>query len=429
MAIMGIVAGPLSMGRIERVAGCCIATRFWMINGVPLRALDSFVDLEGLNGAEPIPIPLNERSVAAGFLRPWTAILAGVFFCGGAVHLASFVPAALLVALSAYLWLFFGRLPPSEVRRRFAYATWLGAPFDPAHLSPDMHPPCWAALKQLVDERIAQAPVGYRAQLREPWRAAALDASEPDLLVAALTRARLERRGASPEEKAELDALHAALWAKLDPLLAAGNAPRAFLDWQEHGAREQRRNRIALRHVIPAVLALMVGMAVLTLSMTYDALPTLAIVNVSGADGLTVLLDGKPVAERLPTARREGDRAFMTTRVKDGPHELVARDATGAEIDRRPLVVTAEHSAFLYAPGRAPGTCFFRELIAYSDVAQYRGYDSVRLDPTHTLSSFERRVDYWFEAAPHTVKVRRGSPAEERRTIRVKPCATAKADP
>jgi hypothetical protein len=137
-----------------------------------------------------------------------------------------------------------------------------------------------------------------------------------------------------------------------------------------------------------------------------------------------VLLDDKPVAERLPTAQREGDDAFVTTRVKAGEHELVARNADGTEIDRRRLTVTRERSAFLYTPGRASGTCFFRELVTYAAVASARDYDIVRLDPTHTLSSFERRIDHWFEAAPKSVDSRHSGPTVERRTIRAMPCST-----
>ena len=68
------------------------------------------IDLSALNGAAPIPIPRNERSVAAGFLRVWATILAGVATVFGVMHPIALVLAAPLLALCVYMWLFFGRL-------------------------------------------------------------------------------------------------------------------------------------------------------------------------------------------------------------------------------------------------------------------------------------------------------------------------------
>ena len=424
---MAILFGTLAMGRVERVAGCVVLTRFSMINGLPLRAFDSFVDMSALNGGAAIPIDRHRRSVLAGFLRPWlTALAAGLVLCSVAWPLL-LVVAVPLLALAGYLWAFYGQLSPSETRRRLAYATWTGVPFDPAYL-PDATTVSFAAtLRQVVDERTAQAPVGYRAKLAEPWMAVAVDSDDPELLIASLVRARVERLGADAARRAELDALHDAVWVKLDPHLARGDAPRAFLDWSARAARDARTAKLQPLLVMAAIAAVCVTAVAFVGFMIFDMRPRLAVVNVSGADGLTVLLDGEPLATGLPTARREDDGAFVVKRVKAGAHELVTRDAAGVEIDRRSFTVPEGHSkagSYLYVPVQSTSVCFFRELVTYARDERYQSYDVVRLELTEPLLVLAKPVNHWFTDPPRSVDAGKSAVTTERRTVRAWPCDT-----
>lgn len=417
MAFTGFVIGAMPMGRIEHVASCSVLTRFSMINGLPLRALGSYLDLAG----RTVEIPLHRRSVAAGFLRPWATIAAAISLLAGAWSpwlLLSTVP---LAALAAYMWWSFGALSPAEKRMRLAYATWLGAPFDPAHLAPDADTDRAAALRAFVDERTAQAPAGYRKQLADPWRAVATESDDPALLVAALTRARFERRGAGAAERAELDALHAAIWARLDPMLLAHNAPRELLDWQAHLARHEGPS-MSRRHLVAVVVGVVALCAIAVPILLYLQRPKLAVVNASGSDGLTILLDGQPLAERLPTARRENDGAFRVKLLASGEHEIVARDANGVEVDRRRFTITkGDRRAFLYAPSRGKSICFFHERYTYASTAHLRDHDAVLLDLLEPLITFEHPIDVWFGEPPQSIKLS-GSASAERTTVRALPC-------
>lgn len=404
---MSIVAGALAMGRVERVAYCSIATRFQMINGIPLRALDSFVDVTPLNGAPPIPIPLNRRSKLAGFLRPWITIVAGLALVGSLVWPWAPLVTVPLVVWSGWLWLFFGRLSPSEVRLRLAYATWLGAPFDPAYLADDDARALLSSVRLSVDEQVAQQPGGYREKAAEHWRAAVIDARDPALLIAAITRARLERHAADAAERAELDALHAALWKKLDPLLVAGEGPRAYVAWQELAARDAK-SAVGTRALAATIAFAAVCAPLFSLALERESRPTLAIVNGGDADGLTVLLDGEPIATNLPRAQREGDGAFVKTQVAPGSHEIVARAGGGEEIDRRRFVAERRSGGFLYVPVHAPHVCFYRERYLYGSWHNRRNDDVVKLDNQRSLHIFEHTIDAWFHEPPATVKTSSG---------------------
>jgi len=178
------------------------------------------------------------------------------------------------------------------------------------------------------------------------------------------------------------------------------------------------------RQVLGLVVAAAAVGAIAVSVGVYALRPTLAIANVTGADGLTVTLDGKPVAEGLPTARAEGDGAFITLRVKRGEHELVARDAHGVELDRRRFVMSDKMGAALYAPARAPAACFFLEALTYAKWQSLAGYEVIRLDPAESLHPFPRRVDHWFESAPRTIEGSNQSQTEARRAVRAWPCST-----
>ncbi|WP_437641441.1 hypothetical protein [Sorangium sp. So ce854] len=424
--------GFTEQGRIDQVGGSAITTRFFVINGVPIFPTGSVLLADDGRGAHRVPIPVVWRSVVAAYGRVWLPLLAALLGLVGSIERSPLTLAgafALLVA-SLYAWRVHGRLSPSEVRRRLAYAVWAGAAVDIALIPEPADHPFVPRLQAYLDDRATLVPEGYRDRLGAGarWRVAALESSDPELLIAALARARWERRTAQGEARASLDALHDALWAKLSPLLASGNGPPAYAGWERYARERSGTARSAANFATVAlggIAAAIAGGAVLG---HRAAMAKVVIVNVSGVDGLTVLIDGAPVAGPLPTMRREGDDASASTRVRHGSHELVARGADGAELDRRRVELTEGTGALLYAPGRARDACFVEEIVTYSSVPSLQAYEAVPLVMTSPVRPFPERIDHWFEPAPEDVKGARGRATVEKRTVRVGPCEAKRGD-
>ncbi len=420
MPVFAFIIGTMPMGRIDRVANCSVMTHFRMLNGIPLYALETCLDISG----QLVPIPRNGRSIAAGFLRPWMTITAVLSLILVLVHPFFVIVPFALAVVAGYFWILFGQLSASEKRIRLAYATWLGAPFDPALLAAEWPAPCLEPLCAFVDERAVHAPVGYRATVQEPWRLVAAESTDPEFLIAALTRARFARRGASKSAQKVLDVLHGAIWAKLEPMLLAGPVPQPFLDWQQHLVQEEKRAIVVSPRAVIVAIAALGAISVASIpAVKYFLQPRVAIVNATAANGLTVLLDGKPVAKRIPLAARENDDGFVMTRIPSGEHEFVAQDATGREVDRQKFVLDAhKHNGLLYAPAREQDVCFYHERVTYSQTRSLQDYDLVKLDMGKSLHLFGMRIEHWFGPAPNSIKSSGQSAMTEQFTLRALPC-------
>lgn len=207
-------------------------------------------------------------------------------------------------------------------------------------------------------------------------------------------------------------------------MLLAGQAPQAFLDWQQHVAKDEKQ-RIAVtpRIAIAGIAAIGILGAASVPAIRYFLQPRLAIVNAAAFDGLTVLLDGKPVAERLPRAFRENDDGFVVVRVPWGEHELVAQDGSGREIDRQRFVLSADkHKGLLYSPARESNVCFYHERVTYSPRTSLQDYDLVGLDRSKSLHLFEMRIEHWFRPAPESLRSNGQRVTVEHFTVRALPC-------
>ncbi|MGK3993736.1 hypothetical protein [Sorangium sp. So ce1024] len=419
-------------GRIDQVGGSAIVTRFFVINGIPIFPIGSVLLADDGRGAHRVRIPLVWRSVVAAYGRVLLPLLAALLGLIGSIARSPLMLAGAFALLAAglYAWRVLGRLSPSEVRRRLAYAVWAGAAVDIALIPEPADHPFVPHLQAYLDDRATLVPEAYRDRLDAGarWRVAAQESSDPELLIAALARARWERRTAQGEARASLDALHDALWAKLSPLLAAGNGPPAYAGWERYARERSGAARSAVLFATAALGALAAAIAGGAVLGYRAAMAKVVIVNVSGVDGVTVLLDGTQVAGPLPTMRREGDDASVTTRVEHGSHELVARGADGAELDRRRVELTKGTRALLYAPGRSPDACFVEEIVTYSSVPSLQAYEAVQLVMPSPVRPFRERIDHWFEPAPENVKGARGRATIEKRTVRVGPCEAKRRD-
>ncbi len=417
------VLGPITLGRIETIAGNSVATRFQMFNGVPLFPLGSVIEARYPSGWRDIPIPRVRRTVIAGYLSGWMPVLFFVSLIGAVVSRLWLLPGAIALVATLYLWFWYGRLSPAERRQRIAYATWTGAPVDPVWLAPEADYPFDAALRAFLDERAAVAPESYREKLGPGarWRAVAQDPAtmDPHFLIAALTMARWESRKTTGAERASLDGLHEIVWAKLERLLATA-APPAFTEWEHFVRTREQPNRV---HRYGWLAFALIG-AIGAVAMYLDSGSRLVVANVSGEDGVVVLLDQRVIADRLPSAMADDERAVVQVRVSEGDHELVARDARGREIDRRRFVVAKGKHQLLYAPARAAETCFYEEIVIYSEHRHLQSYETLRLHTPEALHLFDERIDVWFGPPPMLVNVSQRL-TEERRALRIAPCKRA----
>jgi hypothetical protein len=427
----------LPIGTVEEVGGTAVVTRFRVFNLLPLFAYDSFVEVRDPRFPGKFPIPLHGGSVRAGYARAWLPVLTGAMAVGALVGFTTsvalgvvlLVGAALAGAAAAHAWLVHGHLSRSEKQKRYAYATWIGVPLDPAIVPLDVELPGLPGLRAFVEEGIAKAFDDYRSAPGTSWIEAARKVRDPALLVAALTLARVERRSAAEPARAALDALHADVWAKLEPLIAARKAPAELLAWDDH-FEERRRKHVRLLGLAGAVLGLLGVAAAFGLAITYHNAthPLVVVTNLSSREGLTVTIDGKPVAEHLRTATREGDLAVTSLRVDRGAHEIAAFDATGAEIDRRRFVAGLPaqdgktYGALLYAPRIAPEVCVVEEVVTYARTPEESGTETVPIDMSDALHPFHERIDYWFERAPVSAMLSNGQATLEQRAVRARPC-------
>jgi hypothetical protein len=138
--------------------------------------------------------------------------------------------------------------------------------------------------------------------------------------------------------------------------------------------------------------------------------PSVYVVNVTGTDGLTVTLDGEPLASNLKNATAE-DRSLVTQEsVKSGVHKLEAKDATGKVLESFNFDFKSGFgTTYVYAPSRSPKTCFFIQTDEYktNSAAPDKVADRFKpLDPTKTIWEMPESIDYWFQDSPDSVEIK-----------------------
>lgn len=147
--------------------------------------------------------------------------------------------------------------------------------------------------------------------------------------------------------------------------------------------------------------------------------PSLYIVNTTGADGLTVSIDGEPLASDIKFAPKEDQAAVAKESIKSGVHKVETKDSSGKVIDSFTYDFNSGFgTTYVYAPARNKQICFFIQTDEYkTDVA---APDTVNdrfkpLDPTKTLWEVPESIDYWFQDSPESVeiKTKKGQKAKE----------------
>lgn len=149
---------------------------------------------------------------------------------------------------------------------------------------------------------------------------------------------------------------------------------------------------------------------------------TLFIVNATGTPGLSVLVDGKVVADKLGVATGLASAGGMKrVGLPPGAHKVSARDATGRVVEEQAFSMGKRSYGFLFAPGHRPDACFEVRTIAYGN---YLGSTvPVRLPGNSTLWEMEHFIDQWFEASPEKVVVSKGQTGSHERAVVMVPCA------
>ena len=144
--------------------------------------------------------------------------------------------------------------------------------------------------------------------------------------------------------------------------------------------------------------------------------------------GLTVLVDGKVVAKRLPVATGTAAAGGMErVALPPGKHDVVAQDARGQVLERHTISVGKRSYGFLFAPGHRPDACFEVRLQAYG---QYQGSTApTPLHPTSTIWEMEHFIDRWFEHSPDQVVVAKGQTGSHDRSVVMVPCPGAARPP
>ncbi|AKT40411.1 uncharacterized protein CMC5_045640 [Chondromyces crocatus] len=134
--------------------------------------------------------------------------------------------------------------------------------------------------------------------------------------------------------------------------------------------------------------------------------------NVTGTDGLTILVDEKPVAENVKHTATENEKLVAQVTLSSGPHKIEAKDASGKVLESFTIDIDFG-GRYLYAPARPKGTCFFVQTDEYksSPSADSSVKDRFKaLDKDRTIWKVES-IDYWFQDSPEsvTIKTKKGS--------------------
>jgi hypothetical protein len=210
---MIFVFGQRFYGKVDAVGPAWVATRFAHVQFLPFVPKTSVL----VAGERGLELPLVGRSVAAGYGRVWGPALAVV---GAALTQGSspFIGVPLVVlgaALALWAWIFVGR-PRGAARARLdAYASFTGAPVDPALIvegtrgqTADLANEWLAEITRRAEETIATEGIDLAASYRGSARttdwmqvAARAERTPPSCQRAALVLARIAwARGESSGE-------------------------------------------------------------------------------------------------------------------------------------------------------------------------------------------------------------------------------------
>jgi hypothetical protein len=220
--------GQSPYGAVDRVDGTAVVTTFGHFWFLPLVPLGSYVRGSGAGGVPlAIAIGFHLRSVIAGYLRTWCAVLLVLIALGAAAGWREFlvadvplwVDALVLAAALVAAWSVLGRLSPSAQAQRRIYGKFAGLPVDVAWLSSAQASDLGERLASVLTEEGRALTATYRdgPDPCDAWREVALSPAvdHRPYLEAALTRARLELpRARGPQARALRDA-HARIWRKL----------------------------------------------------------------------------------------------------------------------------------------------------------------------------------------------------------------------
>jgi hypothetical protein len=158
--------------------------------------------------------------------------------------------------------------------------------------------------------------------------------------------------------------------------------------------------------------------------------PDLYIVNATGKDGVSVFLDGEPIAQGLKNAATESRSLVSKQTVSSGTHKIESKDATGKVLESFNFEFdTGVGTTYVYAPARDPKICFIVQTDEYKTNAA--APDTVKdhfkpLDQSKTIWMVPESIDYWFQDSPDniTIKTKKGQSSSNviKRSLRQAPC-------
>ena len=158
--------------------------------------------------------------------------------------------------------------------------------------------------------------------------------------------------------------------------------------------------------------------------------PHLYIVNATGKDGVSVFINGEPIAQNLKNAATESESLVSQQTLKAGTHKVESKDATGKVLESFNFEFeTGFGTNYVYAPARDAKICFIIQTDEYKTDAA--APDTVKdhfkpLDPTKTIWKVPESIDFWFQDSPDsvTIKTKKGQSSSNvvKRSLRQAPC-------
>ena len=150
--------------------------------------------------------------------------------------------------------------------------------------------------------------------------------------------------------------------------------------------------------------------------------PVMYFVNTTGANGVSITIDGEVVASNLQNANSESKSLVASKHVSSGSHKIEAKDSTGKVLESFTEKIESGSNGYLFAPKHHKDACFVVQVDTYGRTFG-TGPKDLLLDRSKNFWVMPSSIDRWFEDTPSSVKLQKGQSSTTKRALRMLPCS------
>lgn len=192
---------------------------------------------------------------------------------------------------------------------------------------------------------------------------------------------------------------------------------------QPFGANVSRKGGFSkLRMIVTIVAVVVIAIGGSIAGIYFYTHPQLYMVNTTGADGVSVFIDGEAVATKLRNATAEAPGLTESTHIASGTHKVEAKDASGRVLESFSVDFASGSNGYLYAPMHNKDICFFIQADRYGSALGSGAKDQL-LDRSRNFWPMPSSIDFWFRDNPDSVKLGKGQRSTVKRALRQIRCS------